>query len=299
MRKCLFLKVVISLIVMVVCFMAAQAQNRSYTVQVASLENEVKASRLVKKLRDYGIYAYWVRANIPNTGTRYRVRIGRFATQQTAQQWGEQVCHRGIIHDFFITSYEALTPPTIVTGQQSRSMNSIRSVNFRDFTYPTSNRCVDAAGGRNVKVSQGKSIHSRDKHYGPVGFRVAKITYGDLTNDGVEEAVIATHCGFIGNVNLPQSPWADTYVYTLQNGKPHLLAMVDWTTYEPNYQRYYQDGTILFYGGPEGIINGKLLLGAWAGQGRCCPEYEVSMNLRWNGQRFITTEKPGRKKRKR
>ena len=56
----------------------------SYTIQVASIKDASAADRLVVKLRKKGYPAYQVRAEIPNKGIWYRIRVGPYAKREAA-----------------------------------------------------------------------------------------------------------------------------------------------------------------------------------------------------------------------
>ena len=57
----------------------------SYTIQVASIKDAGAADRLVVKLRKKGYPAYQVRAEIPNKGIWYRVRVGPYTKREAAE----------------------------------------------------------------------------------------------------------------------------------------------------------------------------------------------------------------------
>jgi DedD protein len=63
---------------------SAEKSNRHYSIQVASLKDSTEADRLVEILRRKGYPAYRASAEVRNTGTWHRVRIGPFAKQSEA-----------------------------------------------------------------------------------------------------------------------------------------------------------------------------------------------------------------------
>ena len=174
----------------------------------------------------------------------------------------------------------------------------IRRIDFRNFTYPLPDRLY---GKNSVSVRKGRFIFSRDPNYGPDGFEVTRIIYGDLTGDGGEEAAVVTAIGFIGGgVSSQQAPGTYAYIYALVGGRPVLLTVFDSEYIDSDaqgyYRGYYRDNTMLLYGGVTKIENGLLLIESLAGGGRCCPDYEVKMRFRWDGQRFILAGKPERRR---
>ncbi len=62
-----------------------QADKGSFTIQVASTKDEASADRMVVKLRMKGYPAYQSRADIPEKGIWYRVRVGPYAKRQIAE----------------------------------------------------------------------------------------------------------------------------------------------------------------------------------------------------------------------
>lgn len=81
---------------------------------------------------------------------------------------------------------------------------TIREVDFKSYTYPES--CGQAA----VKLED--SAWEDEKR----GFRVelAEVLYGDLTGDGIEEALVRLSCW------SPVGPQDELYVYTPREGQP-------------------------------------------------------------------------------
>jgi hypothetical protein len=168
---------------------------------------------------------------------------------------------------------------------------SIRRVDFRNFTYPLDDYLARNYGTNSVRVRKGRFIFNRDSDYGPDGFGVTRIIYGDLTGDGQEEAAVLTAIGFIESGTSQQAPGTYAYIYSMGNGRPVLLKIYDSESDDSDaniaYRNYYQDNTTLLYGGVARIERGLLVIESLVGSGRCCPEYEVTMRFRWDGQRFI------------
>lgn len=107
MKRRVVEKVICSLLAIAFSVSSAWAQNRGFTIQVASPTSEAEAESAIAGLRAKGIEAYWVRAEVPGKGTRYRVRIGRFKNQPEAKAAANQYVGRGAIKEFIVTSYDA------------------------------------------------------------------------------------------------------------------------------------------------------------------------------------------------
>ncbi len=63
---------------------AAENSGKNYSIQVASLKDPVDAIKLVELFKQKGYSAYHVSAEIQNSGTWNRVRIGPFKSQSEA-----------------------------------------------------------------------------------------------------------------------------------------------------------------------------------------------------------------------
>lgn len=63
----------------------AAAGPGSFTIQVAATKDEAAADQLVAKLRIKGYAAYWIKADVPASGTWYRVRVGPYAQREAAE----------------------------------------------------------------------------------------------------------------------------------------------------------------------------------------------------------------------
>lgn len=85
---------------------SAMSQARLYTIQIASASSEAEAKEIVGKLSTEAVAAYYLKAEIPGIGTRFRVRIGRYSNQAEARSDAEQFRKRGLISNYFLTKYE-------------------------------------------------------------------------------------------------------------------------------------------------------------------------------------------------
>src|SRR5262245_58446715 len=97
------------------------AQGKGFTIQVAATTTETEALTLINDFNSVGVEAYLVKSDVPGIGTRYRVRIGRFNTQTVAKSVAEKSRGKGLIKEFFITTYET---PTTVTAKAASPQTS-------------------------------------------------------------------------------------------------------------------------------------------------------------------------------
>ena len=82
----------------------SQAQMR-YTVQIASYKSEKDAQDLVNKLESKGYDARIIKAQIPNKGLWYRIRLGAFETKLLANDYGVKLTREEpLITSMFVTT---------------------------------------------------------------------------------------------------------------------------------------------------------------------------------------------------
>ncbi|MBS1790280.1 MAG: SPOR domain-containing protein [Acidobacteria bacterium] len=94
-------------------------QNRSaYSVQIASSTSEADALSIIVEMKAKGVDAYLIKSDVPGKGTRYRVRIGKFSSMQSAKATGDQLVANGTIQEFAVMAYE---PPTTSVAVQRES----------------------------------------------------------------------------------------------------------------------------------------------------------------------------------
>ncbi len=68
---------------------AKPVARKSYTVQVGSFQDRKSAERLAAKVRHYRYTVSVTRVVLPDTGVRYRVRMGSFSTREDALKLAE------------------------------------------------------------------------------------------------------------------------------------------------------------------------------------------------------------------
>jgi hypothetical protein len=112
-----------------------------------------------------------------------------------------------------------LLAPQVTYSQ--RRVSSIRSVDFANFTYrlpdgPNTEDYVTLRGGKRPQARNKKGEIIEDE------MSLGEITYGDVTGDGVEEAII-----YLDIVTGGSAAPGVIYIYTLRSGKPKLL----WSFY--------------------------------------------------------------------
>lgn len=80
------------------------AQTETHSVQVASYLNTTDAQAEVNRLRAKKLDAYWVKAEIPGMGVRYRVRIGKYSDENEAALGAAQACKSRAFGQFLLAN---------------------------------------------------------------------------------------------------------------------------------------------------------------------------------------------------
>ncbi len=85
-----------------------QESARHFTIQVAAYLKEKDAARYVKMLHEKGQDAFYTRAG-KGAKTWFQVKISSFPTKTEAQAFGRKLKNKGIIDDFYVANYDALS----------------------------------------------------------------------------------------------------------------------------------------------------------------------------------------------
>ena len=173
----------------------------------------------------------------------------------------------------------------------SNPTSGIRGVDFLNYGYQTSVCSEEVGLPQTVKVRDGK-FKDRDNNF----FDIAKagIVYGDVNEDGSEDAVVLIRCGSgAGTLRA-----FEVHAYSLQNGRAKLLARLDSAAVESDYRKSYPDGTIFYAGetAPQ-IVDGHVTVEALSDGSFAGPENTATFDYQLSGGKFVLSGKPTRKKR--
>jgi hypothetical protein len=177
------------------------------------------------------------------------------------------------------------------TAPLSDTTSGIRGVDFFNYSYQGSVCSEDAGLPKTVKVRNGK-FKDRDNNF----FNIEKkIVYGDVNGDGSEEAVVLIRCGSAAGTLRA----FEVHTYSFHNGQAKLLAQLDSTGVESDYQKSYADG-MFFYAGESGpkIVNGHVIVEALMDGSFAAPENVATFDYQLSGGKFVLSTRPTRKKRK-
>jgi hypothetical protein len=147
----------------------------------------------------------------------------------------------------------------------------IRSIDFENFTYPE----IGARGKFTLK--DGREPTDDDPR------SLVGVTYGDVTGDGSEEALVV-HAQSVRGSAIPYF----VYVYAMSRDRPKLL----WSFYagergDGGLRRVYAEGgelvTELY--GRDRVVNGGTSTQE-DNIGVCCPKFFTRSRYEWRGGRF-------------
>jgi hypothetical protein len=168
----------------------------------------------------------------------------------------------------------------------------IRKVDFLNFTYRSS-LCSQEYGkkgiGKVVKVSNGE-FKNKSVYFAVVN---DKIVYADVTGDGREDAVVPIDCGAIG-ANFSRS---EVNVFTIQQGRPTLLAGTNDKIFERDYRAGYPDAESYWGINESGIkvSNGNVEIEVLVDGPHAAPKYVATLQYRLKGKTLSLNGKPQRR----
>ena len=186
-----------------------------------------------------------------------------------------------------VDSRTEVTVIATATPTPEESPNSaIRKVDFQNFTFPWTKE--QGAPGH-FTLKNGEKAKVGDQESGAV---LGPIEFGDVTNDGQEEALIHIFPVTGGNCSCDM-----VYVYTVNKGVPKLLWNFDtWDRAQGGFKRAYAENgdLIIELFGDDKYENGKWHFDLAVGKssGLCCPTTFTRSRFHWNGRKFVLVGKP-------
>jgi hypothetical protein len=158
----------------------------------------------------------------------------------------------------------------------------IRKIDFRNFTYPI----PDERRGK-IRLRNGEQPPTQFSKYGipyDVGYTLGDIDYGDVTGDGVEEAIID-----LGWLSSGTAITSYIYIYTLNHGRPQLLwSFTTGDRADGGLQKVYADNgeLVVELEGRNKIIGTDLYASDGHEGGDCCPDSFTRTRYEWRNGRF-------------
>jgi hypothetical protein len=171
--------------------------------------------------------------------------------------------------------------PTVQVGvEPSPSPNgSVRAIDFANFAYPA--KPVFSSGMKTLQLKGGK--YEGDKTHDPV--ILASIAYGDVTDDGVEEALVVLGISVRGTA-IPHV----VYIYTAESGSPRLLWVFETGDRGDGglRQASAENGRLVIelYGKDKLVGKNLYKSDPFALEPACCPKFFTRARYRWQGDHF-------------
>ena len=166
------------------------------------------------------------------------------------------------------TTAESSPAPKIEVIPSPTSVQPIRLVDFNNVPFPHYPEYTDRATKKYVTLKPGDG--------GP-----AKLNYGDVTGDGVEEAMM-----MLGIENRGSAIPEIVYIFGLENGKLKVLwSFETGDRADGGFRNAYADRgeLVVELFGKERIIGSNLYRGE---EGLCCPSSFTRARYEWNGTKF-------------
>lgn len=162
--------------------------------------------------------------------------------------------------------------------------SSIRDVNFYNFTYQWYPKWNDMLSERKEFTLRGgkAEIDIPSGSNEPSAFELVNIQYGDVTGDGVEEAIVIIGMDVMGN-SMPDV----VFVYTLTAGEPKMLwAHETGDRADEGLRNVYVTGDHLLaveqYNADKLVSSG----GEASAVGLCCPKTFTRTFYKWHDSQF-------------
>lgn len=178
---------------------------------------------------------------------------------------------------------EAALPPAMALASQTPD-SPIRKIDFENFSYSFSD---EPQGRKRIKLRDGEQPPTQFSQHGiprDMGYRLRDVSYGDVTGDGGEEAIVT-----IGHLHSGTAINADVYVYSMKNKDAVLLwSFETGDRAEGGLQRVYsEDGELVIeLKGRNKIIGTNLYADDGHVGGLCCPDAFTRTRYHWQRGRF-------------
>jgi hypothetical protein len=199
-------------------------------------------------------------------------------------------CQKNAAENVNISPSPLISVTPTANPSATPNLNSpIRDIDFENFTYPWTAEMSTFHDEKSFTLTNGEREFVRN---GQIGVSMAKIVYGDVTNDGEVEAFINLGVQTGGSA-MPNM----IYIYTLENGKPKLLWSFDTgDRAEGGFKKIYAENGVLVVElfGDTHYEKGSWIFNIPEGKfkGMCCPTLYTKNYFKWNGKRFVISDSP-------
>jgi hypothetical protein len=119
-----------------------------------------------------------------------------------------------------IQQSDASTAPRKEATVKPSTNQSIRSIDFSNFTYPRTKDLTEPGKPQGSFVLMDGDLPDKP---GQVGMSLHSIIYADVTGDGAEDAIVVLEVDTTNGTAIPHA----VYLYTLRDKQPQLLWAFD------------------------------------------------------------------------
>lgn len=184
---------------------------------------------------------------------------------------------------------EATPPPAAIVSTPTPD-SPIRKLDFENFSYPFPDK---PPGRKKIKLRNGEQPPTRFGEHGvplDIGYGFSDVSYGDLTGDNFEEAIVT-----LNHIHSGSGIASYVYIYTLRRNRPLLLwsfATGDRAT--GGYRKVAAENGELVVEllGRNKVIGTDLYADDGTNKGDCCPDSFTRTRYRWHDGRFRPRAKP-------
>lgn len=160
------------------------------------------------------------------------------------------------------------------------AQKDIKDVDFSNFTYEPYCAGEDK---QKITVKDGEFSEEKqaDGYTDRLFFKAFNVTYGDLTGDNKDEAIVLTVCNTGGTGNFTEG-----FIYGIKSGKTALIARIPGgdRAYGGLREAYPDKGVLVVESNDVGEAGGA-----------CCPEFVVTSYYKLNGSELSETRKADRR----
>ena len=171
------------------------------------------------------------------------------------------------------TSVSPSSPAAVIDNKTQSKTAAIRAVDFANFEYPL-------AKHGDIKLRDGK--HAGNAKSDDYPFSLSHLTYGDVTRDGSEEAIVV----LFENVRGSAIPYY-VFIYSMVDGSPKLLwSFETGDRADGGLRQVYADAgnLVIELYGKGTSVGGKLYTSE---EGACCPKFFSRTRYQWDRDHFV------------
>ena len=170
------------------------------------------------------------------------------------------------------------------SGENASPDSPIRKVDFENFSYPLPDK---PKGGTRIKLRNGEQPPPSFSEHGiprGIGYGFGDVTYGEITGDQSEEAIVTLHEIHSGT-GIPNY----VYIYTLRDNRPTLLwSFATGDRAEGGLQKVAAENgeLVVELRGRNKIIGTNLYADDGHTGGNCCHDAFTRTRYRWQHGKF-------------